>query len=367
VLEHARRVGRKILMSGGGRCNFTNLHSGPEHFLSANPHFARSALSRYQPRDFIELVDRHGIAWHEKKLGQLFCDHSSKDIVAMLEAECAAAGAEIRTRTTVTSTTVAGRDGAPRHRLEIDAGTIECDSLVIATGGLSIPTMGATGFAYDLARELGIPLQETRAGLVPVTLSRRERADFEDLAGVSLDTEVQAERGPSFRENILFTHRGLSGPAILQASSYWLPGETLSIDLFPGVDLAEHVRSERLRRPRIALRTLLAEQLTRRVARRWCENWLPDAPLDQLGDDAIGQLVEHCQPWRLRPAGTEGWRTAEVTLGGIDTRALSSKTLECRDHPGLWFIGEAVDVTGHLGGHNFQWAWASAHAAAQYV
>ena len=361
VLDHANRIGKKILMSGGGRCNFTNLYCGPENFLSANPHFAKSALSRYTPWDFIALVERHGVPYHEKTLGQLFCDRSSKDIVELLQAECDDTGVEIRVRTPVTVEQL-----GPPHQLRTDAGPLRCESLVIATGGYSIPTMGATGFAFDFARSLGIAVEPTRAALVPFTLAPSQLEALGDLSGVSLDTTVTAA-DTTFRENLLFTHRGLSGPAVLQASSYWSPGEAVRIDLFPDVDIAEEVRAARAMRPKIELRTFLRERLTRRVAQRWCERWLPDKRLDQLTEADLQTVVDACQPWTVRPAGTEGWRTAEVTLGGIDSGALSSKPLECRDHAALHFIGEAVDVTGHLGGHNFQWAWASGQAAGEVV
>jgi predicted Rossmann fold flavoprotein len=363
VLDHANRPGKKILMSGGGRCNFTNMYCGPEHFLSANPHFPKSALSRYSPWDFIALVEKHRIPYHEKKLGQLFCDRSSKDIVDMLLAECASAAVEIRTRTPVSIRTLRAAD-ASWHLLEAAGQALRCRSLVIATGGLSIPTMGASGFAHDLARSIGLRLRPLRAGLVPFTLDPAQLEELSELAGVSLDSEVRAGEG-CFHEHLLFTHRGLSGPAILQASSYWAPGTEVEIDLFPEVDLASRLREARSARPKLGLRSFLAEQLTRRVAQRWCERGLPDQPLGQLGDAELETVVQACKPWRIRPAGTEGYRTAEVTLGGIDTDALSSKTMACRDHPDLYFIGEAVDVTGHLGGHNFQWAWASGQAAGQ--
>jgi len=361
VLDHANKVGKKILMSGGGRCNFTNLHCGPDNFISANPHFAKSALSRYTPADFVALVDKHAVPWHEKKLGQLFCDRSSKDIVRLLLDECAAVGAEVRTQAPVEALEV----GTP-HRLRTAEGELSCESLVIATGGYSIPSLGASGFGIDLARSLGLPVQPTRAALVPVTLSPEALQELEGLAGVALDTVTTA--GPaSFHENILFTHRGLSGPAVLQASSYWRPGQPLNIDLFPGLDIAAHIRETRRTRPRMELKSLLAELLPRRVAQRWCELWLESKPLDQLGEEDWRAIQAACQPWTVRPAGTEGYRTAEVTLGGVGTAALSSKTMACRDYRGLYFIGEVVDVTGHLGGHNFQWAWASGHAAGQYA
>jgi predicted Rossmann fold flavoprotein len=361
VLDHANKVGKKILMSGGGRCNFTNIHCTPQNFISANPHFAKSALSRYTPADFVALVEKHGIPYHEKKLGQLFCDHSSKDIVRLLLAECAAVGATVRTHSPASIVRL-----GPPHLLRTPQGEVECESLVIATGGYSIPSLGATGFGFELARSLGIPVLPTRAALVPVTLEPRKLQQLEGLAGVSLDT-VTAAGDAAFRENILFTHRGLSGPAILQASSYWEPGQPLYIDLFPGLDITAYIREVRRQRPKLELKNLLAELLTRRVAQRWCELWLENKPLEQLDDDDLRRVASACKPWTVWPAGTEGYRTAEVTLGGVDTDALSSKTMACREHPGLYFIGEVVDVTGHLGGHNFQWAWASGHAAGQFA
>ncbi|MFU8822131.1 MAG: NAD(P)/FAD-dependent oxidoreductase [Gammaproteobacteria bacterium] len=361
VLDHANKVGKKILMSGGGRCNFTNLHCTPQNFISANPHFAKSALSRYTPADFVALVEKHGIPYHEKKLGQLFCDHSSKDIVRLLLAECEAVGATVLTHSPARIVRL-----GPPHLLQAPQGEVECESLVIATGGYSIPSLGATGFGFELARSLGIPVLPTRAALVPVTLEPRKLQQFEGLAGISLDT-VTAAGDAAFRENILFTHRGLSGPAVLQASAYWVPGQPLSIDLFPDLDIVAHIRATRHARPKLELKNLLAELLTRRVAQRWCELWLENKPLDQLGEEDLRRVASACQPWTVWPAGTEGYRTAEVTLGGVDTDALSSKTMESRAHPGLYFIGEVVDVTGQLGGHNFQWAWASGFAAGQYV
>ncbi|NEZ03122.1 NAD(P)/FAD-dependent oxidoreductase [Wenzhouxiangella sp. XN201] len=361
VLDHANKVGKKILMSGGGRCNFTNIHSTPEHFLSANPHFCKSALSRYTPWDFIALVEKHGVPFHEKKLGQLFCDRSSKDIVSLLLAECEAVGVEVRTHSPAEIEQL-----GPPHCLKVDSETIHCESLVIATGGYSIPRMGATGFGFDLARSLGLAIQPTRAALVPFVLEGRKLDQIEGLAGISVDTASEAS-GATFRENILFTHKGLSGPAMLQVSSYWQPGEPVTIDLLPDLDLVQHLRNARRQRPRTHLKNVLVEHLPRRLVQRWCELWLGDRPMAEIGDEEIANIAGHLKPWRVWPADTEGYRTAEVTLGGIDTDALSSKTMECRDHPGLFFIGEVVDVTGHLGGHNFQWAWASGHAAGQVV
>lgn len=370
VLDSANKVGKKILMSGGGRCNFTNMHCTPDNFISSNPHFVKSALSRYTPWDFIALVEKHGVPYHEKKLGQLFCDRSSKDIVRLLLDECDAAGVEVLTHSPANHIRLGSQQNpnCPRspHRLQTPGFSVSCESLVIATGGYSIPTLGATGFGFDFARSLGIPVLPTRAGLVPITLEPKQLAKFRDLAGVSVDTLTTAG-GAAFRENILFTHKGLSGPAILQASSYWQPGEALDIDLFPDLDLADYIHTAQRQRPKLELKNLLGEQLTKRVAQRWCDLWLDNKPLDQLSKDDILRVESACKPWTVRPAGTEGYRTAEVTLGGVDTNALSSKTMEAHNHPGLYFIGEVVDVTGHLGGHNFQWAWASGHAAGSYV
>ena len=361
VVDHANKVGKKILMSGGGRCNFTNMYSAPENFLSANPHFCKSALSRYTPWDFIALVEHHEIPYHEKKLGQLFCDRSSKDIVRLLLAECEAVGAQVRTHSPVDIDQL-----GPPHHLTGPDGAIRCDSLVIATGGYSIPRMGATGFGFDFARELGLEIQPTRAALVPFVFEGRKLEQIRDLAGVSLDTYSEAG-GAGFRENILFTHHGLSGPAMLQTSSYWHPGEPVSIDLLPELDLFEYLRGLRRTRPKLTLKNALADLLPRRVAERWCDLWLPDKAMAEVSDADIEQAGRRLKPWQVWPAGTEGYRTAEVTIGGIDTGELSSKTMECRQYPGLFFIGEVVDVTGHLGGHNFQWAWASGHAAGEAV
>ncbi|MCK8517157.1 NAD(P)/FAD-dependent oxidoreductase [Methylonatrum kenyense] len=357
VADHANKVGKKILMSGGGRCNFTNMHCGPDNFLSANPHFMKSALSRYTPWDFIAMVERYGIPYHEKTLGQLFCDRSSKDILQMLVQECRQLGVTIRTRHPLSVEQL-----GPPHHLHGPGGAIACESLVVATGGLSIPRMGATGFGLELARALGLPVRATRAGLVPVTLPERERKPLATLSGVALRAAVCAG-SQVFREALLFTHRGLSGPAVLQASSYWQPGEALAIDLYPGGDLADYLRQQRAARPKRTLRNTLAAFLTRRVAAEWIRAGLPDTSLESIGDRQLAAIAARCQQWQVWPDGTEGYATAEVTLGGVDTDALSSKTMECRRHPGLYFIGEVVDVTGHLGGHNFQWAWASGHAA----
>jgi len=361
VVDHANKVGKKILMSGGGRCNFTNVNTSPENFISHNPHFAKSALSRYTPWDFIALVEKHKIPYHEKKLGQLFCDHKSKDIVNMLLEECESVSADIKTLCDIQDI----RTGQP-FQLKTSHGNYTCGSLVIATGGLSIPTMGASGFGYDLARSLGLKVWPTRAALVPFTMPKRQLEQLRDLSGISLDSVTHSD-GTSFRENILFTHRGLSGPAILQISSYWKPGDPVEINLFPDDDLSKLLEDARNDHPAMELKNWLGTKLINRVAQRWCELWLPNKQMAQLSNKEIEQIVNKLQPWKIYPAGTEGYRTAEVTIGGVDTDEFSSKTMECKKIPGLYFIGEVLDVTGHLGGYNFQWAWASANAAGQYV
>lgn len=363
LVEHANRVGKKILMSGGGRCNFTNTGTAPANFLSANPHFCKSALARYTPAHFVELVERHGIAFHEKELGQLFCDDSSKQIVAMLLAECAAGGVDVRTSCTVDAVEIA--DGGD-FTLRTSQGPLRAPSLVVATGGLSIPKMGATGFGYQLARQFGHAVLPTRAGLVPLTLSGRPQEQLADLAGVALPVEARAN-GAAFRNAMLLTHRGVSGPAILQVSSYWQPGDALHVDLLPGEDAFARLQAERARRPAAELRTALTDLLPKRFAQRLCETTLdafaPTRPLRQFQDPQLRAIAALLAEWPLVASGTEGYRTAEVTLGGVDTDGLSSSTLTSRHVPGLHFIGEVVDVTGWLGGYNFQWAWASGHAA----
>ncbi len=360
VLEGASKVGKKILMSGGGRCNFTNTGTQPENFLSANPHFCKSALARYTPADFIAMVDRHGIAWHEKELGQLFCDVSSKLVVRMLLDECAAAGVRIETGCSIGEVR---RDG-DMFSLHSSSGAFAASSLVVASGGLSIPSMGASGFGYELARQFGHQVLPTRAGLVPLTLSGTHSERMQDLSGVSLPIEASCN-GQSFRNAMLVTHRGLSGPAILQISSYWHPGDALRLDLLPGLDAEAWLREQRRTRPAGELRTALADALPKRFAQRLCEAWLGNRPMRQYDDRGLDEIAAQLRHWPIVASGTEGYRTAEVTLGGVDTRGLSSTTMESRHVPGLYFIGEVVDVTGWLGGYNFQWAWASGHAAGQ--
>ena len=360
VIEHANRVGKKILMSGGGRCNFTNLYIEPDRYLSHNPNFCRSALARYTQWDFIAMVDAHGIAWHEKELGQLFCDESSKQIVAMLLAECAEAGVEISTACEVSA--VAARDGG--FRVETSLGTLACESLVVATGGLSIPKMGATGFGFELARQFGHNVHPTRAGLVPFTLSGRPQEDWLPLAGVSLPVSAQCQ-GQSFTQPLLFTHRGLSGPVILQLSSYWEAGHEVLLDFLPGRDAAEWLRALKRDAATRSLEQVLGDVMPRRVAQRLVELQAWDGVLQSYRDNALDAMGALLNQWPVRPSGTEGYRTAEVTLGGIDTAELSSRTMQSSKVPGLYFVGEVVDVTGHLGGFNFQWAWSSAYACGQ--
>jgi len=358
VLDHANKVGKKILMSGGGRCNFTNTGTTPANFLSANPHFCKSALARFTPADFIEMVERHGVAYHEKELGQLFCDVSSKLIVKLLLDECHAAAAQVRSHCTV-NTVERGSEG---FRVETTQGRFHAASLVVATGGLSIPSLGATGFGYELARQFGHEVLPTRAGLVPLTLSGKHQERLQDLAGVALPVEARCN-GMRFRNALLFTHRGVSGPAMLQISSYWQPGGDLRLDLLPGEDAEAWLREQKRLRGATELRNVLAERLPKRLAQRLCELWLPDKPVRQLDERELRAAAATLRDWPLVASGTEGYRTAEVTLGGVDTDAVSSATMESRRVPGLYFVGEVLDVTGWLGGYNFQWAWASGHAA----
>jgi len=364
LLEHANRIGKKILMSGGGRCNFTNQNTTPANFLSANPHFCKSALARYTPWDFIAMVDRHAIPWHEKGPGQLFCDRSSKDIVAMLSAECEQANVEIQTDCHIDSVT---QNDA--FSVTTSQGVFAAESLVVATGGLSIPKMGATNFGYKLAEQFGLAVLPLRAGLVPFTLSEHELKHWSRLSGVSVDVRARTS-DTEFRENLLFTHRGLSGPAILQLSSYWQLGQAITTDLMPDVDAAGWLETQRQERPRQTLVNVLTQPLSKRVAEMFCARCLqdqvePSTTLADLRREQLKLIASQLNQLQWKPTGTEGYRTAEVTLGGVDTNALSSKTMEAKNVPGLYLIGEVVDVTGHLGGYNFQWAWASGWCAGQ--
>lgn len=358
VLDHANKAGKKILMSGGGRCNFTNLNSTPANFISNNPSYCISALKRYTPQDFLELVDRHGIEYEEKAPGQLFCRDSARDILEMLLAECDWAGAEVGLKTGVENVD----ETSSGYLLQTDSGSLSCESLVIASGGLSIPTMGATGFGYNVARQFGLELLPTRAGLVPFTLHPELKEQLAPLSGVSCPVDVQCH-DQHFREPMLVTHRGLSGPAMLQISSYWEPGDSLAVNLLPACHIAEDLFSLRKNRPQWTLGQYLARHLPRRFAQAFTELQGWSGPLQEYKNSDIEQAADTLGQWSIKPAGTEGYRTAEVTLGGVDTRQLSSKTMAVLARPNLYFIGEVVDVTGHLGGHNFQWAWASAVAA----
>lgn len=362
LLDHADEAGKKILISGGGRCNFTNLYAAPENFISGNPHFCKSAMARYTQHDFIALIDRHGIPWHEKTLGQLFCDGSARAVVAMLLAECAAAGVDLRLGHRITDISRPEIGSQGRFRIATDQGEFTADSVVLASGGLSIPKMGATGFAHDVARKFGLPLSDIRPGLVPLTFDTDTLALMRPLSGVSLDCVASAGR-TSFREAMLFTHRGLSGPAILQISSYWRADGEIVLNMAPDLDAPAFLLDRKKDRPRAEPKTVLTEILPSRLAAALAETHLPPRPMGELPDKALAALGALINGWRLTPSGSEGYAKAEVTAGGIDTSALSSRTMEAKDVPGLYAIGEAVDVTGWLGGYNFQWAWSSGAAA----
>ncbi len=367
VLDHANKVGKKILMSGGGRCNFTNLYCEPDNFLSNNKNFCKSALSRYTSYDFIELVRSHDIPYHEKTLGQLFCDNKSKDILEMLLNECNQAGVKVRTHCSVEQITPLGSG----YEIKTSLGTTTCESLVIATGGLSIPKMGATGFAYQVAKQFDLEVLPTRAGLVPFTLNQPILNILSQLSGSSIEVVVTCN-AMSFHENLLFTHRGLSGPAMLQISSYWNQGDELTINLLPKIDLYEYLKDRKSQRPKVELKTLLSELMTKNIAQTLIHLWFSDdeysnKQINQFSNQQLQEIADHFHSWKLKPNNTEGYRTAEVTLGGINCNELSSKTMQANKKDNLYFIGEAIDVTGHLGGFNFQWAWASGAAASEFV
>jgi predicted Rossmann fold flavoprotein len=369
IIDHAEKPGEKIRISGGGRCNFTNLHCTPENFVSQNPHFCKSALARYTQRDFIALVDKHGIPWHEKTLGQLFCDDSSKRIVNMLLAEMLVANVQMMLQTSVQSAAAITRSNGGNNPVKFSIGTnkglIEAQSLVIATGGLSIPKMGATGFGYDIARQFGLKITETRAGLVPLLFDEQLLALTKSLSGVAVDpADVHFEK-TKFREALLFTHRGLSGPSILQISSYWHDGAEIEVDLAPNGDMFAEMKKLRAEGHKSHLHNALAWFIPLRVAELITAQLGVDQSLADLSDQKLRAVADRVHRWRIKPTGTEGYRTAEVTLGGVDTDELSSKTMESNKVHGLYFIGEVVDVTGHLGGHNFQWAWSSGWCAGQ--
>jgi predicted Rossmann fold flavoprotein len=362
LIEHANKAGKKILMSGGGRCNFTNIYTDPANFFSQNPHFVKSALARYTQWDFIAMVSKHGVPYHEKKLGQLFCDNRSKDILEMLLEECRRGGVDVRLDTSVQQIEKAEAG----YLLSPEMGQIVTPSLVVATGGLSVPTMGATGFGYEIARQFGHNVLATRAGLVPFTISGQLRELCIELSGTSVDCRVSCN-DQSFREQMLFTHRGLSGPAILQISSFWHPGDTVEINLLPDHDALEWLQSQQAARPESELKTVLGEVFSKKMAGLLVGQWAASKPMKQYTPAVLRDIADKLGAWQVAPASTEGYRTAEVTLGGVDTREVSSKTMESLKSPGLYFVGEVLDVNGHLGGFNFQWAWASGHAAAQFV
>ncbi|WP_439649727.1 NAD(P)/FAD-dependent oxidoreductase [Hyphomonas sediminis] len=362
LVDHARKIAEKIRIAGGGFCNFTNLHTSPKNFLSQNAHFCKSALSRYTQQDFIALVQSHGIAFHEKKLGQLFCDESAQEIIAMLLEECRRAGVVLQNDTGIERVEAIGNG----YRVVTTRGTQDCDSLVIATGGLSIPKVGATKFGYDVARQFGLDVIETRPGLVPLTFQASLLERCQALSGLSVEATVSCGK-VSFSEGLLFTHRGLSGPSILQISSYWREGQDILVNLAPSVDAFAFLKDRKKAQPKQEVQTALAEVVPKRLALSICEDAALSGRLADLPDGALRALARAVNEWRIRPAGTEGYRTAEVTLGGVDTNALSSKTMEAKTQPGLFFVGEVMDVTGHLGGFNFQWAWSSGYVAGQYV
>lgn len=367
VIDHANKIGKKILMSGGGRCNFTNLHTQASNFISTNPNFCKSALSRYTPYDFISLVEQYEIPYHEKKLGQLFCDNKAKDILNMLIKECQLADVKIRTKCNVIN--IQYQDNY--YLIETSLGTCKCHSLVIATGGLSIPTMGATGFGYQLAKQFNIDVTNTQAALVPFTADKHILESLSQLSGSSVEVSVCCNK-TSFNENLLFTHRGISGPAILQISSYWKPNDTISINLLPAINLYELLIDYKKQGSKLTLKNILNQYLSKNIVRVLLALWLTEAShndkaINQLPDAIIKTIAKNFHDWKFKPNGTEGYRTAEVTLGGVSCYDVSSKTMQANKQNGLYFIGEVLDVTGHLGGHNFQWAWASAVAASEYV
>lgn len=364
VLDHANKAGKKILMSGGGRCNFTNLQTTPADYLCTNPHFVKSALARYTPWDFLALAERHGVSHVEKKPGQLFCRGSAKDILDMLLAECTSAGVDIRLQASINSIGTLDNGG---FRVDTSQGSWQCRSLVVATGGLSVPTLGATGFGYQIARQFGHSLLPTRAGLVPFVITEPKLSALcHSLSGTALSGVTVSCGSTRFTDDLLFTHRGLSGPAMLQISSFWQAGSSLQLNLFGNADGLSWLQEQQAQRSDSELKTLLGERFTRKLASALLDYFnIENRPVRQYSPDQLEALAERLGNWQIMPAGTEGYRTAEVTLGGIDTDDISSKTMESRKQPGLYFIGEVLDVAGHLGGFNFQWAWASAHAAAQ--
>ena len=367
VLDSSNKVGKKILMSGGGRCNFTNYFIEPHCYISKNPHFCKSALSRYTQWDFIALVEKHGIPYHERKHGELFCNESAKDILKMLLDECADAGVEVKTKCTVEHIKAVNAEDKTSYQLKTNLGSFSCKSLVIASGGLSIPTLGSSGFGYDIAEQFNLPLLPRTAGLVPFIFTDQIKAMTESLSGLAVDVSMSVNN-ISFRENMLFTHRGISGPTALQISNYWQQGDSISINLLPDDNAEELLLSLKQSHPKSLLRNALSDKFSKSLCVELQKLWWAaesEKPLADFSDQKLRGIAGNLSDWRLKPAGTEGYRTAEVTLGGIDTNYISSKTMECKTQAGLYFIGEALDVTGWLGGFNFQWAWASGVAAGE--
>jgi len=361
VLDHAERIGNKILISGGGSCNFTNLYLESEHYISENPHFCKSALSRFSQYDFISLVEKYSIPYQQRQFGQLFCSRNSVEILNLLLEECLVSEVKIQNRSTIKKIK---KEGC--FNVKTNSENYATESLVVATGGLSIPTKGASGFGYEVAEQFGLNVLPPQPGLVPLTFSRDDLDDFSDLSGISVDAAVSCN-GQSFREAILFTHRGLSGPAVLQISNYWQPEDEIVINLLPDMDLSKTIKQWQKERPKTELKNLIGELLTKRVAHRWLELWYNNKPVNQYNKKEINEVADIFHAWRIRPSDTEGYRVAEVTRGGVDTNELSSKTFEARKVKGLYFIGEVVDVTGWLGGYNLQWAWSSGFSAGQFV
>lgn len=361
VLDHAERMGNKILISGGGSCNFTNLYLEPENYISENPHFCKSALSRFSQHDFISLVEKYNISYQERQLGQLFCNGNSVEILNLLLEECRLSDVNIQNRSTIKKI-----EKDNYFTIKTNSKNYVTESLVIATGGLSMPAIGASGFGYEIAEQFGLKVLSRNPGLVPLTFCRDVLDDFSDLSGISADAVVSC-KGQSFREAILFTHRGLSGPAVLQISNYWQPGDEVVINLLPDIDLTETIKQWQKERPKTELKNLIGELLTKRVAHRWLELWHHNKPVNQYNEKEINEVADIFHAWCIRPSDTEGYRVAEVTRGGVDTNELSSKTFEARKMKSLYFIGEVVDVTGWLGGYNLQWAWSSGFSAGQFA
>ncbi len=361
ILDHSDRVGNKILISGGGSCNFTNLYLEAEYYISGNSHFCKSALSRFSQYDFISLVDKYNVSYQERQWGQLFCNGNSVEILNLLLEECRLSGVKIQNRSTIKEI-----EKQNCFNVKTNSENYTTESLVIATGGLSMPTIGATGFGYEVAEQFGLKVLSRQPGLVPLTFSKNDLENFSDLSGISVDAAVSCN-GQSFRESILFTHRGLSGPAVLQISNYWQSEDEVVINLLPDIDLAETIKQWQKERPKTELKNLIGELLTRRVAHRWLKLWYHNKPANQYNEKEINEVADIFHVWRIRPSGTEGYKVAEVTRGGVDTNELSSKTFETRKIKSLYFIGEVVDVTGWLGGYNLQWAWSSGFSAGQFV